>query len=245
MCTLLIANKVCEGYPLVVAANRDEKYDRPSAPPRVMKSSGNMIYAPVDLKADGTWIGVSERGVLAAITNRSDVPYRPRPTSRGSLVTRALAAPNATAAMQQIMAFTARDYNGFQLFVADLRNAYIIRGDSVGMQLIRVTKGVTVLTERGIGPDNAPRAASALARTRFHDRHNGTTPRSLDHVLSYLDFVNPEASVSVHDPKRKYGTRSSTIIRLSTNRLMFDVWHREGAPHKAAFGDVARVPFAA
>ena len=54
---------------MVVAANRDEHYDRPSTPPALLKANP-AILAGRDLRAGGTWLGVNEHGVLAGILNR-------------------------------------------------------------------------------------------------------------------------------------------------------------------------------
>lgn len=69
MCTLALYLRVFEDYPIVVAANRDEHYDRPSAPPAVLSSNPRMI-AGKDLRIGGTWLGVNEHGLVAAILNR-------------------------------------------------------------------------------------------------------------------------------------------------------------------------------
>ncbi len=58
-------------YPLVVAANRDEFYHRPSTSPTAI-CSDPLIVAPRDLEAGGTWFGVNGKGLVAAITNIPD-----------------------------------------------------------------------------------------------------------------------------------------------------------------------------
>ena len=73
MCTLALYFKVFPGYPLVVAANRDEHYDRPSAPPSITGTDPT-ILAGTDLRAGGTWLGVNEYGLLVGILNRRQKP---------------------------------------------------------------------------------------------------------------------------------------------------------------------------
>src|SRR6266536_3537682 len=58
-----------ENYPLIIAANRDEHYDRPSAPPALLNTQPKII-AGRDLRAGGTWLGVNETGLIAGILNR-------------------------------------------------------------------------------------------------------------------------------------------------------------------------------
>ncbi len=56
MCTLVLAWQVFDGTPVAVAANRDERLDRPSQPPQ-QRHWGSRVVAPADEEADGTWIG--------------------------------------------------------------------------------------------------------------------------------------------------------------------------------------------
>jgi len=69
MCTLIVLHRCVPGRPLVVAANRDEFFARPAEGPAVRESRAGRILAPLDLEAGGTWVGLSERGVFAGLTN--------------------------------------------------------------------------------------------------------------------------------------------------------------------------------
>src|ERR1700758_1445802 len=87
MCLILIAWKAREDLPLVIAANRDEWRERPTEPAHWWKSDPP-ILAGRDLRAGGTWMGVTRGGRFAAVTNFRD-PSEKRSTarSRGTLVT--------------------------------------------------------------------------------------------------------------------------------------------------------------
>jgi uncharacterized protein with NRDE domain len=87
MCTLAIFYNVFDGYPLLVAANRDERYDRPAMPPALIAADPK-ILAGKDLSAGGTWLGVNEYGLLVGILNRRlnrEVSARLQVRSRGLL----------------------------------------------------------------------------------------------------------------------------------------------------------------
>lgn len=86
MCLILFANEIHERYKLVLAANRDEFYGRPSLKVEYWPSNTN-ILAGRDLEAGGTWLGITGQGRLAALTNYRD-PLREveSPLSRGKLV---------------------------------------------------------------------------------------------------------------------------------------------------------------
>ena len=99
MCTLAVALGADPRWPVVVAANRDERLGRPAEGWALREAPGGARYAaPRDLTAGGTWIGVSARGAVAALTNyHAPLDWYPddRRRSRGELVPLALAAPGA------------------------------------------------------------------------------------------------------------------------------------------------------
>ncbi len=119
MCLILLAYRAHPGYKLVVAANRDEFYDRPTAPLAFWDDAPEVL-AGRDLKAGGTWLGITRNGRFAALTNYRD-PARASPDapSRGRLVGTCLrAVESARAALERLVA-QAGAYNGFNLLLGD------------------------------------------------------------------------------------------------------------------------------
>ena len=72
MCLLVIAWKAHPRYRLILAGNRDEFHDRPSAPLNWWQDDAR-ILGPRDLKANGTWLGVARSGRFGVITNFRDL----------------------------------------------------------------------------------------------------------------------------------------------------------------------------
>ena len=70
MCTLIALHRCVPGLPLVIAANRDEFFERPASGPALRDTATGPIIAPVDRRAGGTWLGLNPAGVFAAVTNR-------------------------------------------------------------------------------------------------------------------------------------------------------------------------------
>lgn len=90
MCLVVLAYKVHPRYPLVVAANRDEFLDRPTTPLRVWEDAPH-ILAGRDLRAGGTWMGLTTAGRFAALTNYRDLRQQEvQGPSRGALVKQVL-----------------------------------------------------------------------------------------------------------------------------------------------------------
>jgi hypothetical protein len=82
MCVLAVWLGLDPKRPLVVGANRDESFSRPSAPPAEIKPG---IVAGKDLLSGGTWLGVNKHGLFIAVTNRRMPQPPPDALSRGLL----------------------------------------------------------------------------------------------------------------------------------------------------------------
>lgn len=123
MCLLAVAWHVHPAYRLVVAANRDEFYVRETEPAHHWPDHPE-VFAGRDVRAGGTWMGVTADGRFAALTNvRGGVlaPEQgaPPPPSRGALVADFLTGHSSAAVYVASVATVAEQYSGFNLLVAD------------------------------------------------------------------------------------------------------------------------------
>ena len=225
MCTLAVALRSDRRWPVVVAANRDERLGRPAEGWALREPEGAPRYlAPRDLQAGGTWIGVSSRGVFAAVTNHhrgGGVGPDPRLRSRGELVPRALSHGSAEEARRALARLDAASFNPFRLLVADAGQAWLWTYDGSEASLAELAPGLHVVTE--VSHDGRePR--SELVRTRWPVEPD---PARLREVLS------------VHRPGRDgtcihgeplYGTRSSAVLRLAATLEASQLLAAEGHP---------------
>jgi uncharacterized protein with NRDE domain len=119
MCLILLSYNSHPLFKLVIAANRDEFYNRPTAPLAVWTDAPGVI-AGRDLKEGGTWMGVSPGGRLAAITNYRDPrSLKPAAPTRGTLVAEFLAGGMSARDYLEQLGCAAGNYNGFNLVVFD------------------------------------------------------------------------------------------------------------------------------
>lgn len=232
MCTLAVAFQADRRWPIVVAANRDERLGRAAEGWDLREPQGAPRYAaPRDLLAGGTWIGLSARGVFAAVTNfhlPAGAGPDPRRRSRGELVGKALRHGSAEAALEVLRREDAAAYNPFHLVVADARRAFLWRYDGDAAALDDLEPGLHVVTERA--PEDAgPRGAAVRARWPLdHDL------AALRRILAVHD-AGPAATCIHGDPL--YGTRSSSVLRLAAALDASELWTCDGRPCTSPFDD--------
>ena len=116
MCLIIVGWRVHPDYPLVVAANRDEFYARPTAPLSRWPDAPE-IMGGLDLEAGGTWLGISEAGRFAAITNVREPGMAAGDLSRGALTRNFL--QSCLSALDYASTIDGRRYSGFNLLMAD------------------------------------------------------------------------------------------------------------------------------
>jgi uncharacterized protein with NRDE domain len=119
MCIIYLALGQHPGYPLILAANRDEFYDRPAEPARYWDDHPG-IYAGRDLVAGGTWLGVNNSGQFAAVTNYRDPSAPIGELSRGNLVADFLRSNTSSRKYLRSVESSAMRYSGFNLIVGEI-----------------------------------------------------------------------------------------------------------------------------
>lgn len=126
MCLITFAYKTHPKYRLIVAANRDEFYDRPTRTAQFWKNENKpQILAGKDLKANGTWMGVSKVGKWAALTNYRDLStLKNEAPSRGELVLDYLDSDIAPLNYLKGLQPQSLQYNGFNILVGNEMGLY-------------------------------------------------------------------------------------------------------------------------
>jgi uncharacterized protein with NRDE domain len=224
MCLILLAIKKHAKFKLILAANRDEYYARPSAPPRFWDDPPDLL-AGRDLVAGGTWMGITRKGRIAAVTNyRDPSSVRQDAASRGKLVLDFLRSDHDPRAYLEHVRKDKARYNGFNLIVGNEEDLYWysnrkdevrclqagVYGLSNGCLDLPWPKIVRAKAsfEQALSRDNP--SASSLFRL-LHDRT--IAPDELlpetgvgiewERILSPIFIVSPA-----------YGTRSSTLVLI-------------------------------
>lgn len=229
MCLVVVGWRCHAHFPLVVAANRDEFHDRPTAP-ATFWSDHPTVFAGRDLLGGGTWMGASRAGRFAALTNyRDPALHRTHAPSRGALVSGFLAGVETPEQFAARLEHRVADYNGFNLLVADLDALICIShvpGEPYCTQVL--SPGVHALSNHRL---NTPwpkllraRAGMTRALPLLPDR------RALRRMLADRDMAPdsalPDTGVglalermlsAVFIVSPRYGTRASTLLLRSNS----------------------------
>lgn len=230
MCTLVVATRVWRDTPLVVAANRDERLGRAALPPALVVQGGARFFAPRDLQAGGTWIGVNAHRVFVGITNRFTGVAQARPSrSRGLLVLDALAEDTAAHAVRRVASESPARHEPFHLVLADASEAHLVWSDGERIHRETLAPGFHVITERSLGAAASPRVA------RLRDELPtlwGPRPPSVEQWHALLREHGPSGidGTCVHLPSHNYGTRSASIVELGLRAGEVRWWHADGPP---------------
>lgn len=119
MCLIALAWNVHPQFPLLLAANRDELHERPADPLQVWPQQPDLIGGR-DTRAGGSWLLLSRRRRMAAVTNvRAAAVAPPALRSRGALVHDFVASEAPANAFCEQLADTAADYGRFNLLLWD------------------------------------------------------------------------------------------------------------------------------
>ena len=226
MCLILLARGAHPDYPLVIAANRDEYYRRPSARAAFWQDHPH-IFAGRDLECMGTWLGVTRSGRIAALTNFRDPRERKTDApSPGELVPDILTSTSEPLRYLEEIAAIAPRYNGFNLLAGDVGGLYYFSSRVGSVQA--VSPGIHGLSNHLL---DTPWPKVARGKQRLQAAlDDGPTPEAL---LDLLGDREPGAEGDLPDTgigaemervlspalivSPQYGTRASTAVLFGSD----------------------------
>ncbi len=169
MCTIVILRRPGHLWPLLVAANRDEMLSREAVPPGRHWPDQPDVIAGQDLRAGGTWLGLNDLGLVAAISNRrGSLGPAPGLRSRGEIPLKALAHESATRAAAALAALDAGLYRPFNLVIADSDDAFWLckREGADAIERTAIPFGLSMLTAGELDDPTSLRIRHYLPRFR-------------------------------------------------------------------------------
>jgi hypothetical protein len=232
MCTVTIV-PVAGG--IRMAVNRDESPLRAEAlPPRIVAIGKRKALMPIDPVSGGTWVAVTDAGLIVTILNAYPTPRNPNapapPISRGTIIPRLLDADPLDAAYLRTRDLDAAEYAAFRLVIADAtRVADVIGGDGAcDTRPPRTIDGPLLFTSSGLGDGVVDPPRRALFNQLFADATDWRERQDAYHRHSW-----PEArhlSVCMWRPEAR--TVSLAIAEIDNDEVRMDYW--AGAPNSQA-----------
>lgn len=239
MCTLIIARALHPDLPVLVAANRDEFFARPTTPPEAWADPAGVV-AGRDLRAGGTWMGATRAGFFVGLTNqRSPGQGVLGGRSRGDVVTAALRAGTVSGVRAQLADLDPRTMNPFNLLYGDAEHLEVAYAhpEASAVRFEAVPPGLHVLPNDVLDSAAFPKVvraqtllAAPLARV-VHDADAAAGDALFAAMIAALgDTWSPPqlpGGVDAHLPEAlrhalhalcvvtpTYGTRSATAVAL-------------------------------
>lgn len=222
MCTLLLALRAHPRYRLILAANRDEYYQRPTAPASFWSDAGE-LYGGRDLVHGGTWLGITTTGRIAALTNYRDpadlVRHGP---SRGRLVSGFLKGSGRPEQFVDSVRRSGAHFGGYNLLMGEKDDLWCY--SSRTEELLRIEPGIHGLSNHLLDTPwpKVVRGKDALSRALAGDT---VAPEDLFDTLADTtrppDADLPDTGVGLEFERllspifiesERYGTRCSTVI---------------------------------
>jgi len=223
MCTVILLRRPDDAWPLLLAANRDERLDRAWDPPQAWWPDRPGVIGGRDRSAGGTWMALGPTGIVAAALNRpGSLGPAPGKRSRGELPLIAASEPTIEAALRRITALPAATWRPFNLVIADARQAVVLRGLGAGtIEAEDLPAGLSMITAHDPNDLESPRIRRHLPRFRTtpppdppaDDWHTweallaDTTPDPTDGAAAMLNIA----------PTAGFGTVCSSLLALDAH----------------------------
>lgn len=229
-------------YKLIIAANRDEFLDRPTAPAYFWEDQAD-ILAGRDLRAMGTWMGITRTGRFATLTNhRNPQLERPDKLSRGEIVTDFLTNEQATDEFLRELHEKNTQYNGFNLVVGTVDQLHYYSNQQ--HEIVPIVSGTHSISNHLLNTAWPKVTKAKLLLNEYVHNNEQINPDELFAILNNRDIVSDEnlpktgipldlerqlSSIFIEMPD--YGTRSSTVILVShQNEVTFiERTYRQGS----------------
>jgi hypothetical protein len=237
MCMMAILYRVARGTPILIAANREERFDRPTQYPKIQSGTPRVVCG-IDRRAGGTWLGVNQHGLFCAVSNRRKTNPPAEPRSRGLLCRELLEHRTAKEAAYHAARELAKGiYAGANYVCADGRSAAVVQGGEI-VKTIELTPGLHVVSTGDVDDPNDPRHEFVRRMLTLH---------TLDSAVTFLAVASRVFSRKVDSEGRRgvvlsgaeSGTVSSTLLALPRKIQQAIYQYAPGPPSDCAYDDLS------
>jgi len=220
-------------YKLVIAANRDEFYSRPTAQAAYWQDNPN-ILAGRDLLQMGTWLGITKHGKFAALTNyRESNQHVTNKISRGEIVTNYLKTDVSAEQFLESLHTKRNDYAGFNVIIGN--SNHLLYYNNIQEKPSFIKHGTHALSNHFL---NTPWPKVTKGRSMLKQYMNSNDEIDIDVLFNIMSNTEEATDESLPNTglgielERKlsplfiqtpdYGTRSTSILLIDkTDRVTF------------------------
>ena len=257
MCIVALAWQVLQDTPLCLISNRDEFYQRPTSGLKTWQNSP--IIAGQDLQSGGTWMGVTESGRWAVVTNfRDATDQKQYPTSRGHLIQRFLESDLTPIRFAQALEKRQCEYAGFNLLLGDQDQAVYMSNRGEAPQVL--ANGVYVVSN-GLMTEHWEKTKHLRKRftQEFLPMLQQTSITEADLEFTVWDILEDERKIipellpqtgisaemeellsSTFIQSPVYGTRCSNFLRMKNDAWLWQEKSQQGETQ----GQIIQLDFA-
>ncbi|QDV12942.1 hypothetical protein CA51_28280 [Rosistilla oblonga] len=235
MCLLALQYQLVPESPVLVAANREEYFDRPSLAPSI-QSGKPRVLCGIDQRGGGTWLGVNQNGMFVGICNRATVTPLFGQRSRGLLCLDLLRCGSSRKALEKVQSELSKTrYEGCNIMIADANAGFAIHSEEEH-EVVELVEGLNIIGSRNLNDPTDERVA--MARRLL-------TLQTLDSPVKFLAVASKVFARTPTLPGRPsmvvrgndYGTVSSTLLSLGVKPRDAIYQFSTGAPDQAKYED--------
>lgn len=235
MCLLAILYRLVPDSPILVAANREEDYERPCNPPSIQSGKPRVLMG-VDKQAGGTWLGVNQHGLFVGACNRQKLFSPLTARSRGTLCRDLLRTGSARQAVDLAMEeLSTGKYDGVNFVVADAESGWVVHGGD-DYEVEELQDGLNIIANKNINDPRDERVKMA---------HRLLTLQTLDSPVKFLAVASkvfarppsPPGRPSMVMRGKERGTVSSTLLSLGEKPRDAIYQFASGAPDQHKYED--------
>jgi hypothetical protein len=237
MCMMALLYKTARNTPVLVAANREERFDRPTQAPKIQPGTPRVICG-IDRKAGGTWLGVNQYGVFAAVTSRQKSLMPAEPRSRGLLCRELLDFRTAKEAAKHAAAELATGvYAGANYICADAAYAAVVYGGN-RIETVELPAGLNLISNGDLNDPHDPRHEFVRRMLTLHTLDSAVTFLAVA-SRAFARRADASARRGVIVTGREFGTVSSTLVSLPTKIQRSIYQYAPGPPCDHAYDDLS------
>ena len=238
MCLLAVLYRLVPESPILVAANREEYYDRPSQPPTIQSGKPRMLCG-MDQRAGGTWLGVNQHGMFVGICTRrvpggaDTVGLR----NRGLVAREVLRCGSARSGIDKAMdELVTHRYEPFNMIICDSESGWVVYNNAEQNEVKPLEDGLNISSSLNLNDPVDERVQLA---------HRLLTLQNLDSPVKFLAVASkvfarngtPTSRASMVIRGQDWGTISSTLIALSPKPRDAIFQYAAGSPDEAKYED--------